>query len=112
MLTYYLEYANTNFSSEQIRNIVTTNNAATLTVAKNQSSAGTITMGAGDLNLTVGNNVNNLNFADCSGGPWGANLVITGFTSGVLGFGNNANGLTNAQLAKVNIGGATCHCLQ
>ena len=88
-------------------NIVTTNNTATLTVAKNQSSAGTITMGAGDLNLTVGNNVNNLNFADCSGATWGASLVITGFTSGVLGFGNNANGLTNAQLAEVNIGGAT-----
>jgi len=88
-------------------NIVTTNNAATLTVAKNQSGAGTITMGAGDLNLTVGNNVNNLNFADCSGATWGANLVITGFTSGVLGFGQDANGLTNAQLAKVNIGGAT-----
>ena len=51
----------------------------TLTINKNQSAIGTITMGTGTLNLALAADVTSAAFADNSSADWGTgSLVITG----------------------------------
>ena len=89
-------------------NIESKDKALTLTFNKNQSAIGTITMGAGNLNLILDADVTSAAFADNSSADWGtATLNITGAGNNEISFGTNANGLTNAQLAKVLLGGVT-----
>ena len=89
-------------------NIESKGKALSLTFNKNQSAIGTITMGAGNLNLILDADVTSAAFADNSSADWGtATLNITGAGNNEVSFGTNANGLTNAQLAKVLLGGVT-----
>ena len=89
-------------------NIESKDKALTLTFNKNQSAIGTITMGAGNLNLILNTDVTSAAFADNSSADWGtATLNITGAGNNEVSFGTNANGLTDAQLAKVLLGGVT-----
>ena len=89
-------------------NIKTLDNAVTLYINANQSGAGLINTGAGNLNLNLDAGVTQLAFADNSGSTWGAgNLVVTGFKDNVISFGTDASGLTTAQLAKIDIGGSS-----
>ena len=89
-------------------NIESKDKALTLTFNKNQSAIGTITMGAGNLNLILNADVTSAAFADNSSADWGtATLNITGAGNNEVSFGTNANGLTDAQLAKVLLGGVT-----
>ena len=89
-------------------NIESKDKALTLTLNKNQSALGTITMGAGNLNLILDAAVTSAAFADNSSADWGtATLNITGAGNNEVSFGTDANGLTNAQLAKVLLGGVT-----
>jgi hypothetical protein len=89
-------------------NIESKGKALTLTLNKNQSAIGTITMGAGNLNLILDADVTSAAFGDNSSADWGtATLNITGAGNNEVSFGTNANGLTNAQLAKVLLGGVT-----
>jgi len=89
-------------------NIESKGKALSLTFNKNQSAIGTITMGAGNLNLILDADVTSAAFADNSSADWGtATLNITGAGNNEISFGTNANGLTNAQLAKVLLGGVT-----
>ena len=89
-------------------NIESKGKALSLTFNKNQSAIGTITMGAGNLNLILDADVTSAAFADNSSADWGtATLNITGAGNNEVSFGTNANGLTDAQLAKVLLGGVT-----
>ena len=89
-------------------NIESKGKALSLTFNKNQSAIGTITMGAGNLNLILNADVTSAAFADNSSADWGtATLNITGAGNNEVSFGTNANGLTDAQLAKVLLGGVT-----
>ena len=89
-------------------NIKTTTNTLSLNINKNQSSAGLIFLGSGNLNLTMIAAVTNLAFADNSSSTWGnGELVVTGFQNNVISFGTNASGLTSEQLSKINVGGTT-----
>ena len=86
-------------------NITVKDTALTYNVNANQLSAGLITMGAGNLNLTVGNSVDSIAFADNSTSDWGTgNIVISNFSDDVISFGS-ADGITSAQLAAIDIGG-------
>ena len=79
-----------------------------LTINKNQSSAGTIAMGSGTLTLTVPESLTTLAFADNSSSDWGTgSLVITGAGNNEISFGTDANGLTENQLALVLLNGST-----
>ena len=84
-------------------------NSLTLDVNKNQSAVGVITLGTGTLTLAVDAAVTSIAFADNSGATWGSGsvLAITGAADNEISFGSDANGLTNAQLAKVTLGGST-----
>jgi hypothetical protein len=63
---------------------------------------GFIALGAGTMNLTMGEGVASLVFDDSSAQDWaGGALVISNFTSGVLGFGTDANGLMSAQIESI-----------
>ena len=65
-----------------------------------------MTIGDGDLNLTINANATEVNFADHANVNWGAGkLVVSGFVDNVMKFGTNAQGLTAAQLAKIDVGG-------
>ena len=90
-------------------NITIGDNDPTLTVNANQSAIGTITMGAGTLNLALAADVTSAAFVDNSSADWGTgSLVITGAANNVVSFGTDANGITAAQLAQITIsdGGA------
>ena len=81
-------------------------NNLNLNVNKNQSGVQTITIGSGNLNLTMGDNVTSLAFADNSAADWGTGkIVITNFKDNVISFGSDASGLTTAQLGQIDIGG-------
>ena len=85
-------------------NISVLDTALTYNVNADQDSAGVITMGAGNLNLTLGNNVSGLAFADNSASDWGTgNVVISNFSDDVISFGS-ADGITASQLAAIDIG--------
>ena len=88
---------------------MTKDNALSLMINKNQSTAGLITLGNGNLNLTLDEAVTQLAFADNSNSDWGTSgkVVITGFKNNVISFGTDADGLTMAQLTKIDIGGDT-----
>ena len=87
-------------------NISVKDTALTVNVNADQASAGVITMGAGNLNLTLGNNVSSLAFADNSSSDWGTgNVVVSNFTDDVISFGGSADGITSNQLAAIDIGG-------
>ena len=82
---------------------ISANNAFTVNANKNQSSLGTISLGDNStMNLVVGNEVTNLSFANNSATTWNAGtLNITGFQSGVIRFGTDATGLSEAQLLQI-----------
>ena len=78
----------------------------TLTVNKNQSAVGTITMGSGTLSLSLATAVTSVAFADNSSSDWGTgSLVITDAANNEVSFGTDANGLTESQLAKISLNG-------
>ena len=78
-----------------------------LTVNKNQS-AKNIIMGSGTLEITLGDDVTSLAFADNSTQNWGTGKIkIINFKDDVVSFGSDANGITADQLAQIDIGGAT-----
>ena len=85
-------------------NIKIGDNDPTLTINKNQSTLGTITMGAGTLNLVVATDVTSAAFADNSLADWGTgSLVITGAADNEVSFGTTAAGITAAQLAQITM---------
>ena len=88
-------------------NITVLDTAVTLTVNADQSSAGLIGMGKGNLNLVLDTaKVTQLKFADNSSSGWGTGkLVISPFKNNVVSFGTDANGITAAQLNQIDIGG-------
>ena len=89
-------------------NITVSDYNPSLTVNKNQSAAGTITMGSGTLTLTVPESLTELAFADNSSSDWGTgSLVITGAGNNEISFGTDASGLTENQLALVLLNGST-----
>ena len=72
----------------------------------NQGSVGELTMGSGNLNLSLDASVSEVAFTDNSSSNWGnGKLVISGFKDNVIGFGSSANGITTDQLNKIDIGG-------
>ena len=80
--------------------------ALTYNFNADQASVGVISLGAGNLNLTLGNNVSNLAFAKTTQEDWGSgNVVITNFKDNVISFGGSADGITSNQLAAIDIGG-------
>jgi len=84
--------------------IETRNSALKFKINKNQS-IGSITLGAGNLALVIDDAVTSLAFANNSASTWGAgDVVVTGFKDNVISFGTDANGLTDAQLAKIDVG--------
>ncbi|MDA9101541.1 NHL repeat-containing protein, partial [bacterium] len=87
-------------------NITIGDNDPTLTVNANQSAIGTITMGAGTLNLVLAADVTSAAFVDNSSADWGTgSLVITGAGDNEVSFGTSAAGITAAQLAQITISG-------
>ena len=89
-------------------NITVSDYNPSLTVNKNQSAVGTITMGSGTLTLTVAASLTELAFADNSSSDWGTgSLVITGAGNNEISFGTDADGLTEAQLALISLNGST-----
>ena len=72
-------------------------------VNKNQSGIGTVTLGAGNLDLVINDAVTSVAFADNSASTWGSNLVVTGFKDNVISFGTSGSGLTASQIAQVTI---------
>ncbi|MEJ6793383.1 MAG: hypothetical protein QNK68_00015, partial [Flavobacteriales bacterium] len=69
-------------------NITIGDNDPTLTVNANQSAIGTITMGAGTLNLVLAADVTSAAFVDNSSADWGTgSLVITGAQDDEVSFG-------------------------
>ena len=78
----------------------------TLTINKNQSAVGTITMGSGTLSLSLNGDVTSVAFADNSSSDWGTgSLVITDAANNEVSFGTDANGLTESQLAQISLNG-------
>ena len=78
----------------------------TLTINKNQSAVGTITMGSGTLSLSLATAVTSVAFADNSSSDWGTgSLVITDAANNEVSFGTDANGLTESQLAQISLNG-------
>ena len=87
--------------------IVITDKPATLTVNENQSAIGTITMGAGTLNLALAADVISAAFADNSTADWGTGtLAITGAQDQEVSFGADADGITADQLAQITLNGS------
>ena len=83
--------------------IETRDGALKYKVNKNQSGIGTVTLGAGNLDLVINDAVTSVAFADNSASTWGSNLVITGFKDNVISFGTSGSGLTASQIAQVTI---------
>jgi len=81
----------------------------TLTINKNQSAIGTITMGnVGTLNLVFAADVTSAAFVDNSSADWGTgSLVITGAQDDEVSFGTDADGITADQLAQITFNGST-----
>jgi hypothetical protein len=88
-------------------NIAIGNFSPTLTINKNQSAIGTITMGSGTLNLALATDVTSAAFADNSSSDWGTGkVVITGAADNEVSFGTDASGITAAQLAQITMSGS------
>ena len=83
--------------------IETRDGALKYKVNKNQSGIGTVTLGAGNLDLVIDDAVTSVAFADNSASTWGSNLVVTGFKDNVISFGTSGSGLTDSQIAQVTI---------
>ena len=83
--------------------IETRDGALKYKVNKNQSGIGTVTLGAGNLDLVIDDAVTSVAFADNSASTWGSNVVVTGFKDNVISFGNSGSGLTASQIAQVTI---------
>ena len=83
--------------------IETRDGALKYKVNKNQSGIGTVTLGAGNLDLVINDAVTSVAFADNSASTWGSNVVVTGFKDNVISFGNSGSGLTASQIAQVTI---------
>ena len=83
--------------------IETRDGALKYKVNKNQSGIGTVTLGAGNLDLVINDAVTSVAFADNSASTWGSNLVVTGFKDNVISFGTSGSGLTASQIAQVTI---------
>ena len=83
--------------------IETRDGALKYKVNKNQSGIGTVTLGAGNLDLVINDAVTSVAFADNSASTWGSNLVVTGFKDNVISFGTSGSGLTVSQIAQVTI---------
>ena len=88
-------------------NILVKDTAITYNFNADQTNMGTITMGAGNLNLRIGSGgVDTIAFADNSSADWGnGKIVVTDFSDNVIGFGNSNSGITKAQLAQIDVGG-------
>ena len=83
--------------------IETRDGALKYKVNKNQSGIGTVTLGAGNLDLVINDAVTSVAFADNSASTWASNLVVTGFKDNVISFGTSGSGLTASQIAQVTI---------
>ena len=83
--------------------IETRDGALKYKVNKNQSGIGTVTLGAGNLDLVINDAVTSVAFADNSASTWGSNVVVTGFKDNVISFGTSGSGLTASQIAQVTI---------
>jgi hypothetical protein len=84
-------------------------NAIAWNINANQSAMGTITKGTGAINLAVATAVTSLAFADISSVTWNTTsgkLNITGAGDSEVSFGTDANGLTDAQLARITLRGS------
>ena len=99
--------ANTLFGS-----IILSVNDFALNFNANQSSMGLISIGDSlnkediTLELSISNSVSEIKFADNSNSNWdNLSLRILGFKDNVISFGTNNNGLTVAQLSKIDVGG-------
>jgi hypothetical protein len=67
---------------------------------------GELTMGSGNLNLSLDASVSQVAFTDNSSSNWGdGKVVISGFKDNVISFGTSSNGITTDQLNKIDIGG-------
>ena len=95
-----------NGSDTFLGNIKSLDSAITFHVNANQTSAGLLGMGKGNINLVVDTaKVSVLKFADNSSQDWGTGkLVISKFKDNVISFGPDAGGLTTDQLAQIDIG--------
>ena len=72
----------------------------------NQGSVGELTMGSGNLNLSLDASVSEVAFTDNSSSNWGSGkVVISGFKDNVISFGTSSSGITPEQLNKIDIGG-------
>ena len=72
----------------------------------NQGSVGELTMGSGNLNLSLDASVSEVAFTDNSSSNWGSGkVVISGFKDNVISFGSSSSGITPEQLNKIDIGG-------
>ena len=83
-------------------------NTFSFSANKNQNSMKIVTLtGAGTLNMTIDNSVNNLSFENSSEATWEAvsTLNITNYQEGVLRFGTDNTGLTIAQLSQITVDG-------
>ena len=87
-------------------NIKSLDSAITFHVNANQTSAGLLGMGKGNINLVVDTaKVSELAFADNSSQDWGTGkIVISKFKDNIISFGPDAGGLTTDQLAQIDIG--------
>ncbi|MEM8494409.1 MAG: hypothetical protein AAF663_03370, partial [Planctomycetota bacterium] len=75
-----------------------------LNVNSNQAF-GNIALSGGNLNLTLGNGVTDLDFLPSAAFAWNGGLNIDNFTPGVVGFGFDG-GLTAQQLGLITIDGS------
>ncbi len=88
-------------------NVKTHDAAISLHINANQTGAGLLGMGAGNINLVVDTAiVTDLAFADNASESWGtAKLVISKFKDNIISFGSDANGITADQLAQIEVEG-------
>ena len=93
-------------------NIILSANDIALNINANQSSMGLILIGDSlktddvSLELSIINSVSELQFKDNSMSNWdNLSLNIIGFNDNVIAFGTDFNGLTVAQLSKIDVGG-------
>ena len=79
-----------------------------ININEDQSAVGTITLETGTLNLTLPAAVEKIAFANNSAAAWGTGkLIISGAANKEVSFGNNASGLTAAQLSQITFNGVT-----
>ena len=87
-------------------NIKVGDNNPTLTINKNQSAIGTLTMGTGTLNLALDAAVTSAVFVVNKDADWGTGkVIITGAADNEVAFGTDATGITADQLAQITIAG-------